>query len=134
MFFNERFVAARYEDGCHEKFIFEFFLFAKDYRPMTSGWQRAPYSTRYGRGLVSKPSISLKKSRGGYRRMTTKRLQPESLATPKGGSHAPRGERTQKLSWVTLYWSDKPRTLNATTSSTYREELPAAAPPPWTCA
>ena len=45
----------------------------KDYRRMTSGWRRAPYFRSYGRGLVSKPAISLKKSwggGGGYRRMT----------------------------------------------------------------
>ena len=42
------------------------FTFAKDYCPMTSGWQRAPYFIgRYGRGLVSKPAMSLKKSWGG---------------------------------------------------------------------
>ena len=45
-------------------------LFAKDYRLMTSGWQGAPYFRRYGRGLVSKPAILLKKSWGGYRRTT----------------------------------------------------------------
>ena len=46
------------------------FLFVKDYRPMMSGWQGAPYSRRYGRRLVSKQAISLKKSWGGYRRTT----------------------------------------------------------------
>ena len=35
------------------------FLFVKDYRTMTSGWQRAPYFRRYDRGLVSKPAISM---------------------------------------------------------------------------
>ena len=47
------------------------FLFAKDCdRPITSEWQRAPYLRRCGRGLISKPTISVKKSWGGYRRMT----------------------------------------------------------------
>ena len=32
---------------------------------MASGWQGAPYFRRYGRELVSKPTISLKKSWGG---------------------------------------------------------------------
>ena len=49
-------------------------LFAKDYyyyREMTSGWQEAPHFRRYGRELVSKTAISLKKSwGGGYRRTT----------------------------------------------------------------
>ena len=50
------------------------FLFPKDYQTMTSGWQGAPYFSRYGQELVSKPAISLKKSWGGYRRTTGKRL------------------------------------------------------------
>ena len=37
-------------------------LFAKDNQTMTSGWQGAPYFRSYGRMLVSKPAISLKKS------------------------------------------------------------------------
>ena len=37
---------------------------------MASGWQRASYFRRHGRELVSKPTISLKKSWGGYRRTT----------------------------------------------------------------
>ena len=37
---------------------------------MTSRWQATPYFRRYGRELVSKPAISLKKSWGGYRRTT----------------------------------------------------------------
>ena len=48
------------------------FLSAKDYRlmMMTSAWQGAPYFRRYGRGLVSKPTVLLKKSWAGYRRTT----------------------------------------------------------------
>ena len=46
------------------------FMFAKVYRTMTSGWQGPPYFGRYGRELVSKPAISLKKSWVGYRRTT----------------------------------------------------------------
>ena len=37
---------------------------------MTSGWQGAPCLRRYGRELVSKPAISLKKNWGGYLRTT----------------------------------------------------------------
>ena len=38
------------------------FLFAKDYRTTTSGWQGASYfRRRYGLELVSKPAISFKK-------------------------------------------------------------------------
>ena len=44
------------------------FLVAKDYRTMASGWQVAPYSRKYGRELVSKPAISLKKKLGGTAR------------------------------------------------------------------
>ena len=46
------------------------FLFARDYRSMTSWWQGASQFRRYGRELVSKPVISLKKSLGGYRNTT----------------------------------------------------------------
>ena len=38
------------------------------------GWQGAPYFSRYGRALVSKPAILFKKSWGGHRR-TTQSLQ-----------------------------------------------------------
>ena len=43
----------------------DIFLFAKDGRTMKSGGQGAPFFRRYGRELVSKPAISLKKSWGG---------------------------------------------------------------------
>ena len=49
-------------------------LVAKDYRSMTSGRQGAPYFRIYGRELVSKPAISLKKGRGGGG-ATVERLQ-----------------------------------------------------------
>ena len=42
IFFSKRVVAARYEEGCYEKDIYHALMFAKDYRPMTSGWQGAP--------------------------------------------------------------------------------------------
>ena len=48
------------------------FLFAKGYRTPTSGWHGPPCFRRYGRELVSKPAISLKKSWGGYRKTTRK--------------------------------------------------------------
>ena len=59
------------------------FLFANYCRPITSGWQRAPYFRRYGRGLVSKPAISVNKSWGGYLRMT-QTFDPKG-ATPTVG-------------------------------------------------
>ena len=37
---------------------------------MTSEGQGAPHSRRFGHELVTKPAISLKKNRGGYRRTT----------------------------------------------------------------
>ena len=59
------------------------FLFAKDYRPVTLGWQGAPYFRRNGRGLVSKPAISLNTSWGGYRRTTpTHRLSFPARSPP----------------------------------------------------
>ena len=41
------------------------FLFAKDCRTMTSGWQGAPYFRRYGRELVFKTGDSVKEMLGG---------------------------------------------------------------------
>ena len=41
------------------------FFFAKDYRLMASGWQRAPYFRRYGRRLVSKTDNFVKEKLGG---------------------------------------------------------------------
>ena len=48
------------------------FLFAKDDRTMSSGLQRELDFRRYGRELVSKPAILLKKNWRGYRRTTLK--------------------------------------------------------------
>ena len=61
---NERFVAARHEEGCYEKASSNIFMLAKVYRTMTSGRQGAPYFRRYRRELVAKPDISLKNSWG----------------------------------------------------------------------
>ena len=48
------------------------FLSAKDYRLMPSRWQRASYfRRRYGRGLVSKPTILSRKVGGATYRRTT---------------------------------------------------------------
>ena len=58
------------KEGAMKKTSSHIVFFAKDYRLMTSGWQGAPYFRRYGRGLVLKPAILLKKSSGGYRRTT----------------------------------------------------------------
>ena len=45
-------------------FSIHIILFAKDYRPMTSGWQEAPpcFIKVHIQELVSKPAISLNKS------------------------------------------------------------------------
>ena len=62
------------------------FLFAKGYRLMTSGWQGAPCFRRYGRGLVSKPTISLKKKLGGFYRRTTQGCVLSCLDVLKRGT------------------------------------------------
>ena len=41
------------------------FLFAKDYRPMTLGWQGAPCSRRYGAWAGSKTGDFVKEKLGG---------------------------------------------------------------------
>ena len=46
------------------------FLFPNVDRNMTSGWQGPTHFRRYGREMVSKPAISLKKSWGGLHRRT----------------------------------------------------------------
>ena len=64
-------MSARHEEGCKlKKRSSSVSSCAKVYLTMTSGWQGAPCFRRYGRILVSKPAISLKKSWGGYRRTT----------------------------------------------------------------
>ena len=45
-------------------------FFSEDCRTVTSRWQGAPYSLRYGRGLAAKQVISFKKTWRGYRRTT----------------------------------------------------------------
>ena len=47
-----------------------FSCLANGYRTMTSGWRGAPNFRRYGRELVSKSAISLKRDWGDYRRTT----------------------------------------------------------------
>ena len=59
----------RHEEGCYEKNIFAMIV-CKGLSNDTSGRLGAPYFRRYGRELVSKPAISLKKSWGGHRRTT----------------------------------------------------------------
>ena len=55
-----------------EKLSSHIFLFARDYRTMTSGWPGEPYPRRHGQDLASKTAVSFKKSGGGlrYRRTT----------------------------------------------------------------
>ena len=65
---NVSWLLDRHEDGCYKsKYIFVVYFLVckgKGYRTMTSGWHGASYFGRYGRELVSKPEISLKKSPG----------------------------------------------------------------------
>ena len=76
--FNERSMAAQHRKGCAEKTSSMYFLsLQKDYRTMTSGWQGAPYFRSYGRELVSKLAISLKKVGGA----TVKPLPPTRAFT-----------------------------------------------------
>ena len=99
IFFDERFMAARHEEGWYNWFYdspppnqrfsltnvswllntrkngtktisLQKFLFANDYQTITSRWHGAPYSRICGRALVSKRAISLKKSWEDYRRTT----------------------------------------------------------------
>ena len=60
-------MAALHEEGCYEKKRLRkcFYLQRTIYRTMTSGRKGAPYFRRYGWELVSKPTISSKKSWGG---------------------------------------------------------------------
>ena len=69
-FFNELFMAARYKGRMRlkTKNIPYIFLCAKVCRSMTPGCRGTPDFRRYDRELVLKPSVSLEKSWGGYRR------------------------------------------------------------------
>ena len=61
------------------------FLFANDCRPIARRGGEGHRVKRYGRGLLSKPAISLKKSRGGYRRITRLfRSSSDSTSSPRG--------------------------------------------------
>ena len=57
MFFNERFMAFRHENGCHDKKIIKYVPVAKNYRVMPSGFLMAANFKRYVEELVSKPAI-----------------------------------------------------------------------------
>ena len=59
---------------------------------MTSRWQAAPHFRRYGRELVSKPAILLKKSWGGGYRSKSKTFQG-FLYVRKGFSDKGRSEQ-----------------------------------------
>ena len=63
IFSNERFMAARHEDGCYEVTNFICIFVCKGLSNDDVGLAKeAPYFRRYGGILVSKPAISLKKS------------------------------------------------------------------------
>ena len=71
IFFNERFMAARHDEGCYEKNIVTYFAcLQRTIKRRRGVGKGSPHFRRYGRELVSKPAISLKKSWGGYRRTT----------------------------------------------------------------
>ena len=79
IFLNEHFVAARYEEGRYEKYVSsQISLFAKCYRPTTSGWRSAIDRRRPGgkgrripSGLISKTGDFVEeKLGGGYRRIS----------------------------------------------------------------
>ena len=62
-FFNERFMAARHEEGCYEKHILtQRSCSQRAIETITSRPQGASRFKRYGRELVSKPATSLKES------------------------------------------------------------------------
>ena len=74
-------------------------LFARDYRTMALGRQGAPYFRRYGRELVSKPAISLKKGWGGYRRTI------QFLNAGKGHVPSSHGKKAHAAITLLMVWS-----------------------------
>ena len=76
IFFNERFNMRLIDTTKHamENISSNIILFAKGNRTMASGCQRVWYVRSYGRELVSKPEILLKKSWGGHRKTTLSSL------------------------------------------------------------
>ena len=65
--FNDRFMAARHEEGCYEKnkvYIFSC-LQRKAYRTMTSGWKGAPYFQEIRPGAGFKTGDFVKEKLGG---------------------------------------------------------------------
>ena len=71
IFFNERFMAARHKEGCYLRNASVHFFVGKTLpnNDVEVG-QGIAHLRRYGRELVSKPAISLKKCWGGYRSKT----------------------------------------------------------------
>ena len=80
-FLQRRFHGSSTRRGRVLLFKNKIFIYAKDYRLMTSGWQGRPSFRKYGWGLVLKPTISMKKRWGDYRRTTLKiiRFSGEAL-------------------------------------------------------
>ena len=73
----------RHEKGCYEEYnVFTCFLVCinRTVERSRSGGQGVPCFRRYGRELVSKPAISFKESRGGYRSKIHK--WPDTSAPP----------------------------------------------------
>ena len=62
VFFNERFMGARHDEGCYETNILPRFL---DCKGLSNDDGRVAYSWRYGLELVSKPAMSLIERLGG---------------------------------------------------------------------
>ena len=75
--FDERFMAARHDEGRYEENILTCFFACRGLsNDLTSGWQGSPYSSRYGWMLASKPAISSKTS-WGARAAVVERLHYE---------------------------------------------------------
>ena len=65
VFFNERFVAARYEEGCYEKYFFTYVLVRGGLSIDDVGVAKGTvFRSLHGRGLLSKPAIWLEKNWG----------------------------------------------------------------------
>ena len=87
------------------------FLFAKDDRTMTSGWKGTPEFRRYGRELVSKPAISLKKDWGSCRINRTTPIRPKKFNAYNGMTRKCDGEPKKYQSTTSCAWHTDTRVL-----------------------
>ena len=70
IFFNKRFMAARHEEGCYEKFRLRNCFFAKDYPTMTSGRIWGTEGQQIRPGACTKTSDFVKEKLGVLPRTT----------------------------------------------------------------